>query len=303
MAVNLLDVARSSQNDPLKAGVIAQVASSSALLEILPFENISGSAIEYTRENTLPSVGARSINEAYAEDAGEMEKKKVGLKIIGGDLDVDKAIIEMYGPEQRIIRVQQKIKALAGYANKLLIKGSELSNPEEFDGLQYLLGDTAGDQVISGGSTALSLAKLDEAIDATEGANAILMNPAMFRRLVTASRTPSVGGDIQFTLGSFGERVARYNGIRLIVIDKDNTETAILPFSEGGGAYTSIYVVNASSGYYTGLQNGGIQVRDLGEIDSAPVYRTRVEWYINQAVWHKKGATRLNLLTNAAVTA
>lgn len=302
MAVNLLDVARSSQNDPLKAGVIAQVASSSALLEILPFENISGSAIEYTRENTLPSVGARSINEAYAEDAGEMEKKKVGLKIIGGDLDVDKAIIEMYGPDQRIIRVQQKIKALAGYANKLLIKGSELSNPEEFDGLQYLLGDTAGDQVIANGDSALSLAKLDEAIDACESPNAILLSPTMIRRLVTASRTTTVGGTITFDIGSFGERVTKYNGLRLIAIDKDNTETAILPFTETNST-ASIYIINASSGYYTGLQNGGIQVRDLGEIDSAPVYRTRVEWYINQAIWHKRGAVRLKGITNVAVVA
>lgn len=302
MAVNLLDVARSSQNDPLKAGVIAQVASSSALLEILPFENISGSAIEYTRENTLPSVGARSINEAYTEDAGEMEKKKVGLKIIGGDLDVDKAIIEMYGPDQRIIRVQQKIKALAGYANKLLIKGSELSNPEEFDGLQYLLGDTAGDQVIANGDSALSLAKLDEAIDACESPNAILLSPTMIRRLVTASRTTTVGGTITFDIGSFGERVTKYNGLRLIAIDKDNTETAILPFTETNST-ASIYIINASSGYYTGLQNGGIQVRDLGEIDSAPVYRTRVEWYINQAIWHKRGAVRLKGITNVAVVA
>lgn len=300
MAVNLLDVARSSQNDPLKAGVIAQVASSSALLEILPFENISGSAIEYTRENTLPSVGARSINEGYSEDAGEMEKKKVGLKIIGGDLDVDKAIIEMYGPEQRIVRVQQKIRSLAGYANKLLIKGSEQANPEEFDGLQFLLGDTVGDQVISNGTAGLSLSKLDEAIDATEGANAILMNPSLYRRLVTASRS-TVGGDVKFEVGTFGQRVTTYNGIRLIVIDKDNTETAILPFSEASST-SSIYIINASSGYYTGLQNGGIQVRDLGEIDSAPVYRTRLEWYMNQAVWHKKAVTRLKLITDVAVT-
>lgn len=301
MAVNLLDVARSSENNPLRAGIIEQVVMSSPLLELLPFENISGSAIEYTRENTLPTVGARSVNEAWAEDAGEMEKKKVSLKIFGGDLDVDKSIVDMYGPEQRVVRVQQKIKALTGYINKEMIKGDGTTNPETFDGLQNILGSTAGDQVIANGDTALSLAKLDEAIDAVESPNAILLNPQMIRRLVTASRNTSVGGHVNYEVGTFGERVTTYNGIRLIPIWKDNTETEILPFTESSST-TSIYIINGSAGYYTGLQNQGIQVRDLGEIDTKPVYRTRIEWYVAHAVWHKRAACRLKGITDAAVT-
>jgi hypothetical protein len=300
MAVNLLDAARAAENDPLKAGVIEQVVMSAPLLEIMPVEEISGSAIEYTRENTLPTVGNRSVNEAYAEDAGEMEKKKVSLKIFGGDLDVDKAIVDMYGPEQRSIRVQQKVKALAGYVNKELIKGNESTNPESIDGLQTLLGGTAGDQVFDQGTGALSLSQLDEAIDAVEDANAILLNPQLIRRLVTASRNTSVGGHINYEVGTFGQRVTTYNGLPLIPVWKDNTETEILPFTEASST-TSIYVVNAASGYYTGLQNSGIQVRDIGEVDDKPVYRTRVEWYFNQALWHKRGASRIFGITDAAV--
>lgn len=34
-----------------------------------------------------------------------------------------------------------------------------------------------------------------------------------------------------------------------------------------------------------GLQNGGVSVRDLGEIDSMPVLKTRIEWYCGMAMF------------------
>lgn len=301
MAVTLLDASRMAANDPLKAGIIEQIAMSSNLLNALQFENISGSAIEYTREGVLPTVGARAVNEAYSEDAGQAEKRKVALKIVGGDLDVDKFIVQTMGADVRVTKVQQKIKALAGYIEKLLIKGDETSNSEEFDGLQAILGGTAGNQVIDNGAAGLSLAKLDEAIDAVENPNMILLNKNLIRRLVTASRSTSVGGTVNYEVNNFGQRITTYNGIPLIPIDKDNTETAILPFTEASST-SSIYIVNASAGVYTGIENQGIQVRDLGELDTKPVYRTRVEWYLNHAVWHKRGAARLMKITDAAVT-
>ncbi len=304
MAVTLLDASRMAANDPLKAGIIEQIAMSSNLLNALQFENISGSAIEYTREGVLPTVGARAVNEAYSEDAGQSEKRKVALKIVGGDLDVDKFIVQTMGQDVRVTKVQQKIKSLAGYIEKLLIKGDETSNPEEFDGLQAILGSAAGNQVIENHASGapLSLAKLDEAIDAVENPNMILLNKALIRRLVTASRNTSVGGNVNYEVNNFGQRITTYNGIPLIAIDKDNTETAILPFTENAASNTSIYIVNASAGVYTGIENQGIQVRDLGELDTKPVYRTRVEWYLNHAVWHKRGAARLMKITDAAVT-
>jgi len=34
-------------------------------------------------------------------------------------------------------------------------------------------------------------------------------------------------------------------------------------------------------------------VRDLGEIDEKPVFRTRIEWYCGMAVFHPRAAARL----------
>jgi hypothetical protein len=43
----------------------------------------------------------------------------------------------------------------------------------------------------------------------------------------------------------------------------------------------------------TGLTNGGVQVYDLGELQSQPVYRTRLEFYTGLATFGGKAAARL----------
>ena len=45
-----------------------------------------------------------------------------------------------------------------------------------------------------------------------------------------------------------------------------------------------------------GLQNKEMQVRDLGELQSEPVYRTRVEWYMTLAILRPRAAARLRYI-------
>ena len=82
--------------------------------------------------------------------------------------------------------------------------------------------------------------------------------------------------------------------------------TPILPFSEanpGGGAAasTSIYVVQLGDGGVIGIQNDGISVRDLGELEAKPVFRTRVEWYASIAIFSGKAVARLRGIKDAAI--
>ena len=85
MAITLIDAARNYQGDPLKAGIIETFAQSSEILGVLPFDDITGAGIEFTREDTLPGIGFRGINDSYSEDAGNLEKLKESLVILGGD--------------------------------------------------------------------------------------------------------------------------------------------------------------------------------------------------------------------------
>ena len=268
MALTLLEAAKLKSGDTYKAGVIAKFAETSDILRALPFEGIPGNSLKYNVEETLPGVGFRGINESYTESTGIINPQTESLAIAGGDLDVDKFIVDTMGMDQRTVQEAMKIKALSLALTRTFIKGDNESDPREFDGLQVRL---TGDALIANHATGagLSLAKLDEAIDAVDGANYLMMSKSVRRRLTVAARTAAVGGNITYDIDEFGRQVAMYNDIPILIVDKDNNNTDILGYTETGNT-TSIYVVNFGEGMVSGIQNGGIDVRDLGELEGKP---------------------------------
>jgi hypothetical protein len=50
-----------------------------------------------------------------------------------------------------------------------------------------------------------------------------------------------------------------------------------------------------------GIQNQGVDVRDLGELETKPVLRTRVEWYAGIACYSGKAMARLRGVKDVAV--
>lgn len=308
-SMTLVEAAKMETGDVHRSGIIELYARSSPILTNLPFQDIAGNALKYNREETLPGIGFRGVNESYTPDIGVINPVTESLFIAGGDLDVDKFIIDTMGASQRSVRVGMKIKALGLKFTESFLKGDNATEPREFDGLQTRL---TGSQKIAAGSTAngtaLSLAKLDELIDAVEGDNKFLiMNKAMRRRLSAASRTYTVGGFVNFTQDSFGRKQTVYDQIPILEMDQDNEGNDILGFTEaatsGTATGTSIYCVSFGDGYLTGIQNGGIDARDLGELQTAPKMRTRVEWYPGLALFHPRAAARLWSIADAAVVA
>lgn len=308
MALTLVEAAKLETGDVIRQAIIELYAGSSDILAVLPFESISGNALKYNRETSLPGVGFRGVNESYTASTGVLNPLTESLVIAGGDLDVDKFILDTMGQNQRSIHEAMKVRALALAWTQKFIKGDSASDPREFDGLQTRI---TGSQKIAAGATAngtaLSLAKLDEAIDQTLNPTHLIMSKSMARKFSAAARTTTVGGYISFDLNQLGQRVMSYNGLPIITVDLDNTGAAILPFTEaassGTATATSIYVVSLGNEGVLGLQNGGIDVRDLGELQTAPVFRTRVEWYNGFAVFNGRAATRLWSIADAAITA
>lgn len=301
MALTLLEAAKINSGDVFKAGVLAKFAESSEILRVLGFLGINGNSLKYNVEETLPGIGFRGVNGSYTESTGIINPKTESLVIAGGDLDVDKFIVDTMGASQRTVHEAMKIKALSLAWTKTFIKGDSETNPLEFDGLQKRL---QGDSVIANHATGagLSLAKLDEAIDAVDGANAILMSKAMRRRLTVAARNQAVGGNITYTIDQFGRQVAMYNDLPILIVDKDNENNDILGFTEANST-TSIYVVAFGDGQVQGLENGGMSVRDMGELETKPSLRTRIEWYSGFGVFAPRSAARLKNITDVAVTA
>lgn len=308
MSLTLIEAAKIQTGDVFRDTIVEMFPANSELLSALPFQTIAGNALKYNREETLPGIAFRGYNESYTESTGVINPITETLHIIGGDADVDRQLVKSMGAGVRSTHVNMKVKALTQSWTEKFIKGDNATDPREFDGLQNRL---TGSQVVSAGTTAngaaLSLAKLDEVIDAVDNPTHILMNRTMKRRLSAAARLYTVGGFINYELGAFGRRVMSYNDLPIVTIDQDNEGNEILGFTEASDSGTatscSIYVVSFGDGNLVGLQNSGIEAYDLGEIDASPVYRTRIEWAAGIAMFGAKAAARLKYVGDLAVVA
>jgi len=303
--LTILEASKLNPGEVQRNAVIEMFARESEILRILPIFDILGNAYKYNREEALPGVGFRGVNEGYSESTGVINPLMDALVIAGGDLDVDKFIVRTMGEGVRSTHEQMKVKALAGAISNAFFKGDSETNPREFDGLQKRV---SGAQLIDAGDTpggdALSLALLDEAIDNTDNPTHIFVSKAMRRAITQAAKNAAVGGNVTWGKDDFGRQIATYNDLPLVTPSAADGSDTVLGFNEaapaGGTAQcTSVYVASIGEAKVKGIQNGTMDVRDLGELDEAPVVRTRVEWYVGLVVEHGKAVTRIRGIKKA----
>lgn len=308
MALTLVEAAKQETGDEKRAAIIEMFARAHPLLQRIPIRGIQGNSYSYDQEGALPNVAFRGVNQGYSEDAGVLNPQTEKLTIAGGDLDVDKFIIDTQGMRQRAVREQMKVKNLAHMIAHKVIKGDSDTDPKEFDGWQKRV---TGAQLIANGSTnggdPLSMIKLDEAIHRVPDANALVMSQGMVRRLTQGAKSTSVSGFLSYDRDAFGNQVAMYNNLPIIEVDGPRMANQTLGFNEVGSTgstatATSIYVAAFGEGQLEMIDNGGMQVRDLGELDTKPTYRTRVEWYVAQAIEDGYALARLYGISDAEPT-
>jgi hypothetical protein len=314
MGLTLLEASKfySEQGEYVKSGIIEQFASGSPILDILPFEELPGGMVEWYTEGTLPATQFRGINEAYANDTGTLVPNYETVAIMGGDLDIDTAIVKTKGARIRTVQEGMKLKALQSRFHATFLNGDQSTNPKEFTGLRKR---AFGTQLVNAGSTSggdvLSLSALDIVLSRVRPISnnaklVIYSNITLALRLAAAARNPTVSGYVIQTKDMFGMPQMTYQGIPWRVIEQDYSGTDILPFTEanpGGGtpASTSIYVVAMSDSDLTGVQTGGIEVDDLGKLQTTPAYRTRLEWLCNIAAYNPRSFARLQGIKDGAI--
>ena len=293
MALTLAEAKKHASN-PQEAAIITELAAGS-LLQNLPFREVQGNGLFWKREESLGNVGFRNFNSGYSESYATIKQHSEALRLFGGDIRVDRAIVDLEGPEARAYQIQAKTRAMRLSFEALFIQGNSNGSPAEFDGLAKRLpaADYAtNSQVIRNGTSAgvLNLDKLDEVIDAVDaqgGSKFLVMSKSARRALSKIART-SVQIDI--TRDEFGQQQMVYAGLPVLELDRDHQNVAILDSTPSN---QSIYVVAFGNDLLTGLQNGGPQVRDLGEALDSPTLVTRVEWYCGLALINGRAAARL----------
>ncbi len=306
--LTLHEASKLVDGDLKRQAIIEMFAGSTDLMAALPLMDIPGNSYSYAQEAKLPSVGFRGYNQAYDASIGVVNPQSETLRIAGGELDVDTALVKTHGIGVRTRQEAMQVKAMGAKITAAFING-DASDGVSFDGLRARVNGyqlIAADETAPAANGPLSLATLDEAIDRVDNPTHIIMSKRMRNLLSQAAKDKDVGGDLQWSKDDFGRRVGFYNDLPILVTEDDEAGEKIIDFNEagpaGGTVSQSIYVVSFGDGKIVGLQNGIMDVRDLGEIDAQPVYRTRVEWLVAMAVMHGKAVARIWGITNAAIT-
>jgi len=305
--ITLLEASKLNPGEVMRNTIIEHFARSSDLLNALSFIDVPGGAFVYNMEGNLPGVAFRGVGDGYSPSAGILNPETERLRIAGGDLDVDLATLAFHGASVRSTHELRKVKALALSIGAKIINGDSTADPREFDGLRVRI---QGDNVLDAGGTdggdPLRISVLRDLIDQVDGPTHLIMSKKMRNLLTAAASDSAVGGYITYSESDFGTRITHFDNLPILVTEYDNEGNQIIDFNEVGGTgstatATSIYCVNMGDEGVQGLQNGVMDVRDLGELDEKPVMRTRVEWFVGMAVQHGRAAARLRGISNAAV--
>ncbi|HEX74268.1 MAG TPA: phage major capsid protein [Dehalococcoidia bacterium] len=283
MSLPLVEAAKLS-NDVLLQGIVETIVKDSPILQLLPFIEIVGNGLTYNQEKTLPTIDFYNVGDTWVESTPTFEQITATLKIMGGDADIDNFL-----------------KATRHKFEETFIYGDSAVNAKQFDGLKKLIDTaTASDQVIAMGATGatLTLAKLDELIDAVKGGKPeLLLMSRRSRRKINALVRAAGSGMMETERDNFGNFIQLWNGIPIGINDwilDTHTLVDSLETSTTGASSSTIYALQFGEGALCGLTAPGhLTVEPIGSLETKDASRTRIKWYVSLALFSSIKAAAL----------
>lgn len=280
-------------NNQLVAGVITEIIDRDDLFAILPFTKVNGKAYVYNRENALATADWLDPNDEVKESASTFTEVTTNLRILAGDVDVDKFLIATMGDtnSQLAIQLAAKAKAVGREFRKVLAEGNHTSNQKQFDGVAQLVTTT---QKLDAKKAALTFTMLDELLDMVPlGADCLMMRSGTYRAYLNLLRATSGTNAPLVMMENFGRPMLTHNGVPIIVND------FIAKAGSPGEETCSIYAMRLNEtdglhGLYGG-NNAGIVIENIGTVQNKDAIRTRLKWYCGLAL---KSTKSLAALTN-----
>jgi hypothetical protein len=290
-------------SNQLIAGVIDQIIERDDMMAILPFTQVNGKAYVYNRENTLGSADWLDPNDAVNESAATFTEVVAKLRILAGDVDVDKFLQSTMNNtnDQMAIQIAKKAKAVSRAFHQTLATGDSGANAKQFDGLAVMAAAAGGTQTVTAGANgnALTLTMLDELVDSVpNGPDVIVMRRGTIRAFRALLRATYGTDAVMQQLENFGRPMLTHNGIPVIMNE-------FLSGAEAQGsapATASVYALRLNEldglhGLYGG-DNAGIVVENIGTVQNKDATRIRLKWYTGLALKSTRSIGRLKGVTN-----
>jgi HK97 family phage major capsid protein len=294
MALTLAESAKLG-TDMVRAGVIETIIKEEHVLDALPFIEVVGNNVVYNRLNTEPTISFFNVGDTWTESTPDFTQVSVQLKILGGDADVDNFIRASRHNVQDIEAavIQQKAKALARKWADTFVNGDVSVDAKSFDGIDKICAGLPASQTVSMGTNGatLSLAKLDELIDAVKTKNiALVMSRRSRRTLQGLIRTS--GAVLESREGAFLEWVQLYNGVPVFINDYISDAKTVGTSTDCSTIYC--FSMGEADQGVVGLSAGDmIEVQLVGDLESKDARRHRVKWYSAIAVLSTLSLARL----------
>ncbi|WP_434425943.1 major capsid protein [Enterobacter hormaechei] len=282
----LRDEAEKLSKNELEQGVIETIIDRDDLFAVLPFMKINSKAYLYNREDSLSEASFIDVNDVVPEGAATFTEHVAKLRILAGDVDVDKFLATTMADtnSQLAIQVRSKVKGLARAFRRNLIQGDSTKDAKSFDGIAKLMSADQG--IVANASMTFSM--LDELVDAVKdlGADCLMVRSEHMRAYRALLRTVNVGPS-EVMIENFGRPMLTHNGIPFIVND-------FIPVVDGAADIYGLHLSeeNGLTGLYGG-DNAGIVVESIGTVQNKDALRTRVKWYCSLANKHDKAIAAL----------
>ena len=297
-------------NNQLVSGVIDEIIERDDLFSILPFVGVNGKAYVYNQENTLGTADWLDPNDPINESAATFNEVVTKLRILAGDVDIDKFLqgTESDTNNQMAIQIAKKAKAVAREFHRTLATGNSATNAKQFDGLprlaaaaQAYAATVGGQQIISAGTNgnALTLSMLDELCDAVpNGADVLVMRRGTIRAYRALLRATYGTDAVMQQLENFGRPMLTHNGIPIIMNEFLAGDEVVGTADKTASVYA--LRLNESDGLH-GLYGGGdagIVVENIGTVQNKDATRIRLKWYTGLALKSTRSIAQLKGVTN-----
>lgn len=287
-------------NDVLQAGVIEVLATESKLLQLLPFMNVQGSGYTYNIEKNLGSAQFRKVNGGYTIAEIETIPVTERIVILGDEAVVDTYQIAVESDINNLmaIEVALRTKAIAHKFEKCFIDGGKTAGSgvpsetvaNEFVGILPRYTEKTPANIPADALplfTAQVITKSDDLIGDLDtlldmvagGADCLIMNKKTRRQLTAKGRA-----FCEYRQGEFGTQFVQYGGVDIVDVDADLLADDIIIAAKFGAKEA-----------VCGLQNGGVRVTPLGEMEVQPQLKTRIEWFVGLAVFNPKAVAIRNV--------
>ena len=314
-----------NEKDPLRMGVLMMFWLESNIMASIPFFTVNRLGISMTRQvrTSLTKPGWVAIGEAYGKSTAHLEQVEETVFKLGRDIDIPKGLENLDGQfeDPRVLMTETELKTLTYEFNEASVNGpfigaGGLALANAPAGIRTRINDVAGEAGLQDsllapvaadstpfGPTATSLNRhavldsLNRSMYFLDGKrpDAGYCNKTFLLALESAFRREQL---FAITRDQYERIVYTFRDCPIYDVGtKADQVTPIITDVEAFGGETdctSIYWAKTGvRTHFHGWEKEPLDVRDLGELQSEPVMRTRVDWSPGLASWHVRSLARV----------